>query len=153
MNVVTKNSTLSIICMGVVIILLRLNGLNSLYDGSLIWAEDGSIFINQAYSMGLSSITTVYAGYIHLYPRIVAYISVFLPVSLIPFIFSLAWLVVYIFMLYQIIDFYKTCKKNNIIILVIVVLVGLISHQGESFFNITNAQFFLAIGSILFLSD
>lgn len=36
-----------------------------------LWAEDGNIFLQQAIDLGWNSIFTVYAGYLHLLPRLV----------------------------------------------------------------------------------
>lgn len=40
-----------------------------------LWAEDGSIFINQAHTLGLAALWQPYAGYLHLYPRLVALLA------------------------------------------------------------------------------
>lgn len=39
-----------------------------------LWAEDGVIFTSQAYSNGVASILLPYAGYLHVLPRIIAWI-------------------------------------------------------------------------------
>ena len=39
-----------------------------------LWAEDGPVFIQQAYEMGWQSIFYPYAGYLHLLPRLIAWI-------------------------------------------------------------------------------
>jgi hypothetical protein len=46
------------------------------------WAEDGSVFISEALSDGLHSIFIIYAGYYHLIPRIVTYLSIHFSISL-----------------------------------------------------------------------
>ncbi len=37
-----------------------------------LWAEDGSVFLQQNLELGLSSIITPYAGYLHTFPRLVS---------------------------------------------------------------------------------
>jgi len=43
-----------------------------------MWAEDGAIFMNEAYQLGLASIFHPYAGYLHLLPRLIAVASAYL---------------------------------------------------------------------------
>lgn len=38
-----------------------------------LWAEDGQIFLQQAYGLGVRSIVTPYAGYLHIIPRLIAF--------------------------------------------------------------------------------
>ncbi|MEL7940542.1 hypothetical protein [Pseudomonas delhiensis] len=76
-----------------VLLALRLGNPN-LITASL-WAEDGRIFMEQA-SHGLESVWTVYAGYIHLYPRLAALIARAAPLLSTPLIFNLAWLCAYL---------------------------------------------------------
>jgi hypothetical protein len=50
-------------------------------DGFLnpqFWAEDGVIFFTQNLTFGLSAFWKPYAGYLHLTPRIIAYLCGFL---------------------------------------------------------------------------
>jgi hypothetical protein len=59
--------------------LLRQPGAGAL---DTIWAEDGSIFLSEAVSDGpLSSLTTSYAGYHHLVPRLLALVASAFPAS------------------------------------------------------------------------
>lgn len=60
-----------IIAAGILFAFLKLNG-NSVEQ--TLWAEDGTVFINQARELGVSSLWTTYAGYFHIYPRLVAWL-------------------------------------------------------------------------------
>lgn len=42
------------------------------FDHPQLWAEDGSVFFQDAWTQGLRSIVLPYAGYLHLAPRLVA---------------------------------------------------------------------------------
>lgn len=56
-----------------------------------LWAEDGTVFLSQAHTLGLQSIVTPYAGYLHVLPRTVAFFANFFPLESAPhiyFIFS-----------------------------------------------------------------
>jgi len=58
---------------------IRLPG-NTAY--STIWAEDASIFLNQAVNKGiLRSFTIAYAGYLHTVPRVIAAVAAVLPLQ------------------------------------------------------------------------
>jgi len=56
-------SFVAIIATGFLFALIKLNGL---HIDQTLWAEDGSIFINQARELGVSSLWTTYVGYFHL---------------------------------------------------------------------------------------
>jgi hypothetical protein len=58
--------------LGCVIIISRRSGI--LFDAQL-WAEDGFIFLDEAILHGWQSIVIPYAGYIHVVPRIITYLS------------------------------------------------------------------------------
>lgn len=54
-----------------------------------MWAEDGDVFLSQALAMGPKSLWQPYAGYFHLWPRLIAYFQTFLPLSWAATFFSL----------------------------------------------------------------
>lgn len=63
--------------------------------GSLLhpqfWAEDGTLFFQQAFNEGfLSTILRPASGYLHSLPRLVAGLSLLLPLELAPLVFNLA---------------------------------------------------------------
>jgi len=59
------------------------------------WAEDGTVFYQQAHEVGfLHSVLTPHSGYVHLFPRLIAGLSLLLPLSLAPLFFNLAALAV-----------------------------------------------------------
>lgn len=67
------------VVLGTVVSLLRQPGAGAL---DTIWAEDGSIFLTEVVRDGpLSSLTTSYAGYHHLVPRLLALVAAVFPAS------------------------------------------------------------------------
>lgn len=115
-----------------------------------LWGEDGKIFFNEAISQGLKSIFIPYEGYLHTYPRIVALIGIEFPLSLLPYIFFIGWYLSYALALRYIVRF---CKENTINIYLVLVFsasMALMPNEGEVYFNITNAHWFLACVAILF---
>jgi hypothetical protein len=65
-------SLVAIIVAGVIFAFLKLD---TAHIDRTLWGEDGAIFINQAREFGFSSLWITYAGYFHLYPRLVAWLS------------------------------------------------------------------------------
>ncbi len=57
-----------------------------------LWAEDGTIYLQQAYSLGEKSLTNLMDGYYQVVPRVIAFLgSVFIPIEFIPrFIFLMS---------------------------------------------------------------
>ncbi|MBK8806467.1 MAG: hypothetical protein IPO21_07435 [Bacteroidales bacterium] len=61
-----------------------------------LWAEDGALFLQDAFKYGLESLYLPYSGYFHTVPRIIAYVSSLLPAILIPhFIVILCFVITY----------------------------------------------------------
>jgi hypothetical protein len=63
--------------------------------GSLLhpqfWAEDGTLFFQQAFNEGfLRTVLRPFSGYLHLFPRLVAGISLLFPMEAAPLVFNLA---------------------------------------------------------------
>lgn len=114
---------------------------------SALWAEDGTVFINEARSLGITSIWTPYAGYLHLYPRLIALISCSFDIKHTPLIFFGGWLIAYMAFVYvvttKIINLALTSLRPALTTFLLVAQ----PHSGEVFFTLTNAQWFT--GAIL----
>lgn len=54
------------------------------------WAEDAAVFFIEAEVDGAASIASPYAGYVLLYPRLVAYVGRFVPVAQVPALYVVA---------------------------------------------------------------
>ncbi|MDP8929929.1 MAG: hypothetical protein M3O70_15515 [Actinomycetota bacterium] len=64
---------------GFVVPVLRQVGASAL---ETIWAEDGRVFLQSALSQGpLAAVSSIYAGYLHLVPRLVAEVAALLPLE------------------------------------------------------------------------
>ncbi len=106
-----------------------------------LWAEDGSIFLNEQDQLGLRAFVTPYAGYLHTLPRIIAWLSAHL--------FDPAW--------------WPAFYNGTAFVIWVVVLARLFSprfafpgkpwlalaflfvpHTGEVLFNVTNLQWLTA---------
>jgi len=133
-------SLVAIIVAAIIFAFLKLNGTNI---SQTLWAEDGSVFINQAHEMGISSLWTTYAGYFHLYPRLVALFSSFFDLKTTPIIFFSGWLLAYTSLVYVAANRALQYGLNPIEAGLLVILMIAQPHSGEVFFNLTNAQWFI----------
>ena len=66
-----------------VFILLSLKGSDRLIHAG-IWAEDGKVFLKQAFELGWASLLMPYDGYFHTLPRLIALAVSWLPLAYIP---------------------------------------------------------------------
>jgi len=118
---------------------LKLKGLSV---NQTLWAEDGTVFINQARELGFSSLFVTYAGYFHAYPRLIAWISSFFDLEQTPLIFLSAWFLAYISLIYVATNRLLKCELAPLSACIIVIFMLAQPHSGEVFFTLTNAQWF-----------
>ena len=116
----------------------RLEG--NFFTGKYLWAEDGNIFINEANSLGLSSIWTPYAGYINFYPRLISLIASFFELTNQPYILLAGWALAFSFLTVVIVIRAINLNLNVFHLCALIALVALQPNFGEVFFNITNSQ-------------
>lgn len=141
---------LMILVLSIFAMLLRVDSL-SFFNGSCLWGEDGNIFLNQAFTLGIESFWTPYAGYLHLYPRIFAFIASNIDLLYAPYIFTLGWLIAFLLMELVIIQEFAKLNIHWIFSFIVILTIDLQPHSGETFFNITNAHWFLAISLAVLL--
>jgi len=133
-------SLAAIIAAGILFAVLKFNGAR--IDQTL-WGEDGTIFINQARELRFSSLWATYAGYFHLYPRLIAWLSTFLDLQITPLIFLSAWFLAYVALIYVAASRALLCEFNPAGVGLLVILMLAQPHLGEVFFTLTNAQWFI----------
>jgi hypothetical protein len=151
--VVSPKRVWILIALVLLTVLLRVRDLNFLWNGTFLWAEDGNIFINEASSLGLASLWKPYAGYLHLYPRLIAYVFSGIELGIRPVFMLLAWLAAYLSMFYVLIRYSIDSGFRFTSLIFLILLVSLQPNNGEVFFNITNAHWFLGIMLLLFISE
>lgn len=128
-------------------LLARLGSLS--YITESLWLEDGPVFINQSYHLGLKSLWHPNDGYHHLYQRLVALLARQFPLRLAPYIFFLAWLCAFFLMIWKIRSRAKLVGLGNLSQLLLALAIALQPSEGEAFFNLTHAGFFLGIALAL----
>jgi len=112
-----------------------------------LWAEDGNVFLNDA-SAGWATLWRPYAGYIHLYPRLIALISQCVELINRPNILICGWLISYALLVHAIARLMRSVGASPIHTAAAVALVSLQPQNGEVLFNITNSQWMM--GAALF---
>lgn len=144
-----RNSQLSIIVViGVIFAFLKLKGFNV---NNTLWAEDGKIFINQAREYGIYSIWEPYAGYFHVYPRFIAWVSCLFDLTLTPIVFFIGWILAYTSLIYIAANRALNLGLSATHATLISILLVAQPHSGEVFFNLTNAQWFTGAALAIYL--
>lgn len=117
-----------------------------------IWAEDGAVFLADAYNVGFNGIFNVYSGYTHILPRLISYLAVLFPVSVIPsFLFLVCYIITGLILSYFLRSEFSylvpSVSKRGIFC----VLLAVSLPFSEVFGNICNLQWFVNIFLFLFL--
>ncbi len=117
-----------------------------------LWAEDGIIFCSQAREFGLSSFTIPYAGFLHSYQRLFAWISSFFDLQFTPLIFLGGWFLSYIAMICVIANHAQRLSSKFWEVYFIVALIVLQPSNGEIFFTLTNSHTFVGVTLCFYLA-
>ncbi|MFA5950044.1 MAG: hypothetical protein WC807_07150 [Hyphomicrobium sp.] len=122
-------------------VLLTLRRPDSLWNAQL-WAEDGTIFLQQHIDFGLRSIFTPHAGYLLFVPRLIAaFAAELFPLQYVPLAYNLLSLIVAALALSRI----SVSGLPIAAPYLLAIFAVLVPHGGEIFNNITNLQWILAL--------
>lgn len=106
-----------------------------------LWAEDGSIFLNEADSLGAAALFRAYQGYFHLLPRLIAWVArvAFDPAAW-PAVYNGGALLVALAVLLRLASprLAIPCKPG------LILAIALVPQTGEVLFNVTNVQWLAA---------
>jgi len=138
-----------LIGLGLLALTPRFNQLKGMLSGKYLWAEDAPIFMNMAQAHGFSAIFETYAGYIHLYPKITAYLANYFDLAVRPAIYFLSWTVAFSVLIFSVARAARILKAGPFSTAILVLLVALQPTYGDVLFNVTNAQWML--GGAMFL--
>lgn len=135
----------------IVLLLLipRLDGFDY-FPGKYLLAEDGVTFLNEAQTLGASAIFNPYNGYLHFYPRVIAYISSNFSMIYRPLITLGGWVISYLWLVYVISKAVQSINFGLFSSVALISLVALQPNYGENFFNLTNAQWMLGAILVIF---
>jgi hypothetical protein len=116
-----------------------------------LWAEDGSIFMTQANSMGIESIFKPYAGYLHVFPRTISYIASFFDMVHQPYILFMGWLFSFLLLITLAILSAKNYGLSFLACCFLTLLIVLQPSYGDVFFNITNSQWMIGAALSIYI--
>jgi hypothetical protein len=122
-----------------------------LYNGKYLWAEDGVIYINQAKSLLFSSLWKPYAGYLQVYPRLIALVGSMFPLKEMPAIYICGWFLAVIIAIYAIKSGFELLGHSKSGIALAIVAVLLQPNMGDIFFNNVNTQWFIGLALAVYL--
>ena len=105
------------------------------------WAEDGAIFFRQNYEHGLGALFIPYAKYIHLIPRLVAYLASFFPVAVAPALYAYATLAMTLGVGAKLLSPRLALPYKPLL----VVAIALVPTGGEVILNLTNIHWYTAL--------
>lgn len=125
--------------------LLRLDGWDSL-PGRMLWAEDGHVFITGALQDGVGALLTPYAGYLHLFPRLAAWLATSVNIHLLAPLLGAAWLAAYCATALICVQRLRAVGARLSTALLYLVPLGMLPTSSETLFTVTNAQWYLGIG-------
>ena len=130
------------ICLMLMVLLLFLRRPDAFLQPQF-WAEDGTIFFRQQYLLGWQAIIQPYAGYLHLAPRLAAWLAAGVAgPELAPFLYNAFALGLTLFVGYSVFNERLVLPLKFALALSIV----LVPHRaGEVFMTITNIQWILAL--------
>jgi len=113
------------------------------------WAEDGAVFFQDQVNEGASAIIQPYAGYLHLVPRLIAFVAdVFFPYSAAPAVYNYLALLA---MLVVILNIYSPRFFADYKAMLSLSLVLVPHFKNEVFVNATNSNWILAMLLVVIL--
>jgi hypothetical protein len=121
---------------------LRLDSVSGL-PGTLLWAEDGHVFIKGAMERGLGSVLEPHAGYLHVYARLVTYVATALGTSSIAYVMLAGWIFGYLLAQVLVARALHSYGLQPWAVMAAVVAIALAPTSGETLFTITNVQWHL----------
>ncbi len=111
-----------------------------------LWAEDGPLWIYDAYTTGLSSLLTPHTGYLQTFPRLVGFSTDIAPLAWVPTIFAIAGFATQLAPACMMLSSRGRALVPNLAARLLLVGFYLgVPNSFETFVNITNAQWHVAI--------
>jgi hypothetical protein len=111
-----------------------------------LWAEDGPLWIYDAYTTGLSSLLTPHTGYLQTFPRLVGFSTDIAPLAWVPTIFAIAGFATQLAPACLMLSSRGRALIPNLAARLLLVGFYLgVPNSFETFVNITNAQWHVAI--------
>ena len=110
-----------------------------------MWAEDADLFLRQSIDLGARALVTPYAGYLHLYTRLVSWAASACPAAMYPAALAAGWWCAYLLTGILLVRWTRLMQLPLHWRILTLVCVLLQPHGGEVFFSATNAQWWLGL--------
>ena len=86
----TRPATCTLVLIGLLIFFILAGKSPDAISNPQLWAEDGTVFFAQQFGHALPQVFTTYAGYLHLIPRLIAWIATAFSYNTEPLIYNFA---------------------------------------------------------------
>ncbi|HUC95561.1 MAG TPA: hypothetical protein VMR76_01210 [Candidatus Saccharimonadia bacterium] len=118
-----------------------------------LYAEDGAVWLADAYNHGVKSLFSPYNGFAHTAERIWALFVTMFPLRFAPFLFDFGGFFIFALFCFYLFSNRLNILTNNYQKLFVALSLGLIANFGEFFFNFSNSIFLLGlIGLCIYLA-
>jgi hypothetical protein len=109
-----------------------------------LWAEDGTVFLHDAFKFGFKSLFISYEGYYHTLPRIVAYVVSLLPTIIIPHVIVFICFIITFCVISNLLNKYFEWILPDIHFRgILMLLIAIAPGTSEAFGNIANIHWVL----------
>lgn len=117
-----------------------------------LWAEDGRVWLEQAYTNGASSLLWPHSGYLQTFPRLTALCALLLPFTAIPLAFVIvSFCAQFLPALLLLSSRASVVVPSGILRLILVAYYIGEPNSSEVYLNLTNAMWHLAFAAVLIL--
>ncbi len=118
-----------------------------LFSNAQFWAEDAKVFFLGDYTLGWRALFEPYVGYIHLIPRVVAFIGgLFVSNAYLPLFYNSAF---FFLVLSTVVYVGYKCGSNKVVFALMVLSLTLLPLGWEPYTGITNIQWWLGLALLL----
>jgi len=132
-----------LIIASLVALLVRIDDLS--YVTESLYGEDAWLLIAQAHELGIRSVFEPFAGYLWLYPRLVALLTLPLPLVAAPYVFFVAWLLTFFAIATILRDRAKRLGLGELLIIFLTCAIALQPSHGEIFFTLNLSTYTLGL--------
>lgn len=107
------------------------------------WAEDGKVFFQGDFYFGPEAFLKTYAGYLHLWPRLWAFLFGYLPLLWLPYAYKLFSLFTHALLLLILAS--KRFPGSHLQKAMMMLIIPLVPHDGEAYLNLANTISFCCL--------
>jgi hypothetical protein len=137
------------VALALLALLPRMEQPTKFLSGVYLWAEDSVVFISNTHAKGWAGVFETYAGYLHLYPKLVAMLANQVELDWRPAVMFAGWALAYACLIWSVTRLARYFNVTPVWTLIFVLLIAFQPNVGDVLYNATNAQWMF--GALLFL--